>query len=164
MTYINENGKYQFQTQTDYRWANELMGTKYEKFHDYGCLITALTNIINIKKSWCVTVKDVINVIRKEKLFAGDRYPNTPENQKSFLLTDEFLKYYGLKRQEVGSYIDGKTHYCRVQVKMKNGGTIGHFTNIFKFENKLFIFDVFDGSFVQIQESAITNYYIVEAI
>jgi len=164
MTYKNQRFNVPMLTQTDPRWGFETMALPQDRLKDYGCLITALVNLNNLIYGKEMTVSEANRIIKSEKFYSGMRNPKQDPYYHSFLLTDDFLAFLKLKRKEVRDMTEGNWYYCRVEVMRPNGTTIGHFTNVFQINDRVMLFDVWDGSFRHVSRSIITNIYQVEVL
>lgn len=130
-----------FNSQTDKRWAKESMGIPEDKLDRWGCLVTVLANIKQLRFNSVYTPKDLNDFIKQNSLYFGDTY----KGKESFIKTDELLKLWNCKRTEfsVSGELKVNLGYYYASVILF-GGT--HFINIICKVNDLFIgFDVNDG-------------------
>jgi hypothetical protein len=151
-------------TQTDPRWGFETMALPQDRIRDYGCLITALVNLNNLIYGKEMTVSEANRIIKSERFYSGLRNPKLDPYYHSFLMTDDFLAFLKLKKKEVRDMMEDCWYYCRVEVMRPNGTTIGNFTNVFQINDRVMLFDVWDGSFRHVSRSIITNIYQVEVL
>jgi hypothetical protein len=152
-------------TQTDKRWAKEVMTQCYEKYRswiDYiwrwGCLVTALANIMDR------TPKELNDIIRENKCYEYLHNPNTPENRASYLMLDKVKSILNIGIINGLSYKDYKESdkvFWIARVVHRTGG--GHYINVSRKEaNTWIVFDVENGKEKRMRNKDITKLIKVE--
>jgi hypothetical protein len=154
-----------FNTQTDKRWANEIMTKKEGIWVDllcrWGCYVTALSNIISIFNNKQVTPKDLNDVIIALKAYKYLDKPETPEKEASLILIDKLLQYFPSIKYETNCIFnqDVDDENSQFIIEMVHPLTKApHFVNLLSKKNNLYIiFDVEDGIIKCIDKSIILS-------
>ena len=138
-----------YNTQTDKSWANEIMTSKegsegwHDTIHDWGCLVTSLSNIIQITQEKGFTPKDLNDVIKQIKGYRYLKDNRAKVEEASFLEFEVLLRYfttYDIIRN-VKEYKNDGFYIARV-----NHLGYGHYINVLSKQGNIFwCFDVWDG-------------------
>jgi hypothetical protein len=151
MTRQGKNEKTVFYHQRDRRWAGEIM-TRSAKWTDtigdWGCLVTCLSNVIEILMNRKFTPKDMNDLLVQDKAYQYLADPGTPEKAASVLLWEpvrklfpavEFTLFQKMITPSAGDFVIAKT-----------AGKF-HFVNLlcikygYKAEDCYIVYDVWDG-------------------
>jgi hypothetical protein len=152
-------------TQTDKRWAMEVMTQCNEKYRSwidyiwrYGCLVTSIANIIE------KTPKELNNIIKENRCYEYLNNPDTPENKASFLILNKLKSTInigvlnGLSHKE---YKASDKVFWIARIIHRTGG--GHYINVLRKEaNTWIVFDVENGKEKRMQDKDITKLIRIE--
>ena len=152
-------------TQTDEKYGNEIMTQCNEKYRvwidrikRWGCLVTALANIIDL------TPKELNDIIKENKCYEYLNNPNTPENKASFLMLNKLKNILNLSIINDLAYKEYKEAdkvFWIARIIHRTGG--GHYINVIRKEaNTWIVFDVENGKEKRLQNKDITKLIRIE--
>lgn len=153
-----------YNTQRNSIWKNEVMTQQVDMWKDtlgeYGCLITCLANIIQERKNFIFTPKNLNDVLVKHQGYKYLYNSSTPENQASFLRISIIKEFFGIEYKKISKYENQE--YCIAMIKNKYSY---HFMNIIqKVNKKILCFNVWNGELKYYDKEDILKYYQVTSI
>jgi hypothetical protein len=121
-----------YNTQSNPRWAYDAMGLPTDYMKDWGCLVTAISNIYDILPG------DLNKWLRENGGYYGKGYLN----QESFLKWDVIEKHLNFKHISGfnSEFILDEKHFYIARILHRKYKT-GHYCNMFDFEDRYGIFD-----------------------
>lgn len=136
-------------SQNDPRWKNVTMETKKQTLGDFGCMVTSITNYLNMFHNARWNPMHVNNIIKNKSWYYNG----------SYLKTDELLRYYNIervKKYEQICYVKRPEH-CIIVLDRKS---YKHYTNVIAklSGRKLLVFDVWDGRSYILETTGKINY------
>jgi hypothetical protein len=129
-----------YNTQSNPQWAYDAMGLPTDYMKDWGCLVTAISNIYNILPG------DLNKWLHDNNGYYGKGYPN----QESFLKWDVIEKHLNFKH--IAGYkglLDFNKYFYIARILHRKYRT-GHYCNILDIENSNF--DIFDTDYGDTKE------------
>ena len=155
-----------YNTQTDQRWAKEIMtqcNEKYRKWIDYiwrwGCLVTSIANIVQEHFNKPFTPKNMNDLIIQNKCYNYLSNPDCSINIASFLLLDKLQSVINatiINNLHFSKYTEKKNVYWIARIIHRTGG--GHYINVIRKDANMWeCFDVENGKIKSLKDKDITK-------
>lgn len=163
-----------YNTQTDMRWANEIMThptgqAQPDYLWRWGCIVSSLANILQHVSDKELTPKDMNDIIKQIHAYRYLDDPATPINRASEIVWDRIQDYFSSTikiktRLNTVNYVSDRDYYfiARVIHPLTGGG---HYVNVInKTPKHFYCFDVEDGEVKAYEVSKVTYLHQIRKI